>query len=194
MLAALPFENLAGNMRQERIADGLSHAIISQLGPWKASKVDVISHTSSKLYRGMQKPITEIRRELKVDFIVEGSIRRLDDGYRITVLLIRVKDQAHLRADIYNWASGSITAPQTEVAGTISREIGNRIAADPGTNSRRAATPYTAPSFQALILPALITLRGNWPAKTNLAIAECTVPPCTKCSTGLRVFRLHSET
>jgi adenylate cyclase len=135
MLAALPFENLAGNMGQERIAYGVRHEIISQLGHWNASKAGVISHTSSKLYRGMQKPITEIRRELKVDFIVEGSIRRLDDGYRITVLLIRVKDQAHLWADIYNRASGSITAPQEEVAGTIAREIGNWIAADPGTNS-----------------------------------------------------------
>jgi TolB-like protein/DNA-binding winged helix-turn-helix (wHTH) protein len=127
MVAVLPFENLTGDSTQEYVADGLSHEIIAQLGRWNAARVGVIARTSSKVYQNARKSIGQIGQELGVDYVVEGSLRRDENSYRITVLLIRVKDQAHLWAASYNREAGSVTALQEEVARTIMNEIGNRI-------------------------------------------------------------------
>ena len=142
MLAVLPFENLTGDSAQEYVADGLSQEIISELGSWNPTKLGVIARTSSRVYQGLRKPISEIGRELGVDYIVEGSVRRSDGRFRITVMLIRVEDQAHLWAANYDRAIDNVMALQIEVTRIIVREIGSRIAVEPGEG---ALMVYPAP-------------------------------------------------
>lgn len=159
VVAVLPFENLTGDPGQEYVADGLSHEIIAQLGRWNASRVGVIGRTSTRVYQGVQKPIREIGRELGVDYIVEGSIRRDENLYRITVMLIRVADQAHLWAANYDRAMDSVTALQVEVAKTVTSEIGRKIAIESDKNLHLSyprhldAMPNEPPRFNALALP-----------------------------------------
>ena len=135
VVAVLPFENLTGDPGQEYIADGLSHEIIAQLGRWNTSRIGVIARTSTRVYQGVRKSIVEIGRELGVDYIVEGSVRRDENSYRITVLLIRVEDQAHLWAANYDRTMDSVTALQVEVAKVITSEIGRKIAIKSDKNS-----------------------------------------------------------
>jgi len=133
-LAVLPFENLTGDSSQKYIADGFSHEILSQLGRWNPSRVGVIARTSAGVYGSAQKSIAEIGRELGVDYIVEGSVRRNKDHYRITVMLIRVDDQAHLWAANYSRTPNDVTALQIEVARVVASEIGRTIGVDPDEN------------------------------------------------------------
>jgi TolB-like protein/DNA-binding winged helix-turn-helix (wHTH) protein len=135
LLAVLPFENLTGDSEQKYVADGLNHEIISQLGCWNTARVGVIARTSSNVYEGMQKSVDEIGRELGVDYVVEGSVRRDEDGYRITVMLIRVEDQTQLWAANYNRTVDSVTALQVEIARLVTQEIGSRIDVAPAISS-----------------------------------------------------------
>lgn len=127
LLAVLPFEDLTGDSGQKQVADGLDDEIISQLGRWNAAKVGVIARTSSEIYQGTRKSIGQIGRELGVHYVVEGSVRRDEDKYRITVMLIRVKDQAHVWAASYDRTLDSVTALQVDIASLVASEIGKTI-------------------------------------------------------------------
>jgi TolB-like protein/DNA-binding winged helix-turn-helix (wHTH) protein len=135
MLAVLPFENLTGDSSQKYIVDGFSNEIIAQLGRWNIARVGVIARTSARAYQDTQKSIAEIGRELRVDYVVEGSVRRTGKGYRITVMLIRVDDQAHLWAENYSRPMADATALQIEVARVVVNQIGKRVGIEPdGSN------------------------------------------------------------
>jgi TolB-like protein/DNA-binding winged helix-turn-helix (wHTH) protein len=138
MLAVLPFENLTGDSTQDYVSEGLNHEIISQLGRWNSTKLGVISRTSSNTYRGTVKPVSEIGRELGVNYIVEGSMRGNGSHFRITVMLIRVDNQTPLWAANYDRDAGNVIAFQVEVTQAIIREIGSRIAVEPAEGSLRA--------------------------------------------------------
>jgi TolB-like protein len=179
MLAVLPFENLTGDSGQEYVAAGLSHEIISELGGWNPAKLGVIAHTSSRVYLGVRKPVSEIGRELGVQYIVEGSVRRSDSRFRITVMLIRVADQTHLWAANYDTTIDDIMAMQVEVTRLIIREIGSRIAVEPGEGSfiaypsrleschtDRSRTPAEHPQVGSL--PDATLIRQSQPARYSL--------------------------
>lgn len=134
MLAVLPFENLTGDSSQKYIADGFSHEILSELGRWNIARVGVIARTSARVYRGTRKSIAQIGSELGVDYVVEGSVRRNGDRYRITVMLIRVDNQAHLWAANYDRTLDNATAVQIEVARIVVNQIGRRIGVKPDRN------------------------------------------------------------
>lgn len=136
MLAVLPFENLTGDPAQRYFADGLSNEIISELGGWNPEKLGVIARTSSRVYLDARKSIREIGRELGVDYIIEGSVRRSNGHYRITAMLVRVENQAHIWSANYDQADSDVTASQIETARMIIREVGNRVAVEPSERSR----------------------------------------------------------
>ena len=138
MVAVLPFENLTGDSGQNYVADGLTQEVIAQLGRLNTSKVGVIASTSTRIYRNAQKSITDIGRELGVSYVVEGSLRRNQSSYRITVMLIQVENQSHLWAANYNRPVGRVTNLQEEIARIITIEIGRRIDANPAGGSRAA--------------------------------------------------------
>ncbi len=102
MLAVLPFENLTGNPEQEYISDGLTEEMISRLGRLDNTQMGVIARTSAMTYKGNKKPVDQIGRELKVDYVLEGSLRRSGGQFRITAQLIRTSDQTHLWAQDYD--------------------------------------------------------------------------------------------
>ena len=102
MLAILPFENLSGDPEQEYIADGLTEEMIAELGRLDPARLGVIARTSVMTYRSTTKRVAEIARELGVDFVLEGSVRREADRVRIVAQLIRASDQTHIWAERYD--------------------------------------------------------------------------------------------
>ena len=102
MLAVLPFENLSGDPAQEYLSDGLSEETIMRLGQMSPHRLGVIARTSSMAYKQTSKSVAQIGKELGVDYVVEGSVRREGDRVRITAQLIRVRDQIHLWAENYD--------------------------------------------------------------------------------------------
>jgi TolB-like protein/DNA-binding winged helix-turn-helix (wHTH) protein/Tfp pilus assembly protein PilF len=138
MLAVLPFENLSGDPQQEYFSSGLTEEMITQLGDLEPNRLGVIARTSAMQYKGAKKDTRQIGRELGVDYILEGSVRREGDRVRITAQLIQVKDQTHLWARDYDRNLRDILALQSDVAGAIAREIRLKL---PSEESARLASP-----------------------------------------------------
>ena len=109
-IAVLPLENLSGDPEQEYFSDGMTDALITVLTKIEALKV--ISRTSTMLYKGTNKPLPEIARELNVDAVVEGSVLRAGDRVRITAQLIHAETDQHLWAESYERELRDILALQ----------------------------------------------------------------------------------
>ena len=76
MLAVLPFINLTGDGSQDYFSDGMTEEIITQLGRSEGTGLGVIARTSVMRYANTSTPVRQIARELKVDYVLEGSARR----------------------------------------------------------------------------------------------------------------------
>jgi TolB-like protein/Flp pilus assembly protein TadD len=120
-IAVLPFENLSSNQEQEYFVDGMTDALIAELG--KIEALRVISRTSSMHFKDTDKKVPEIARELGVDAVVEGSVLKVGDDVRITVQLIDGRIDTHLWSDNYTATLTNILALQSEVTLAITREI-----------------------------------------------------------------------
>ena len=120
-VAVLPLENLLGTPDQEYFADGLTESLITALA--KTGGLRVISRTSIMQYKHVQKSLPQIARELGVDAIVEGSVRRDGDRVRITAELIEARTDQHLWTECYDRDLRDILSLQTQVAAAIAGEI-----------------------------------------------------------------------
>ena len=129
MLAVLPFENLTGDAGQDYFSDGLTEEMIVQLGRVDPDHLGVIARTSVMHYKHGDKPLDQIGRELGVQYVLEGSVRRDSDRVRITAQLIQVKDQTHLWSRQYDRELSHLLTLQGEIAqetaGEIQRTLGN---------------------------------------------------------------------
>jgi TolB-like protein/DNA-binding winged helix-turn-helix (wHTH) protein/Flp pilus assembly protein TadD len=123
MLAVLPFANLTGDASQEYFSDGLTEEMISELGQINPEHLGVIGRTSVMLYKTNPKSLDQIGRELGVQYVIEGSVRRDSEHVRITAQLIQVKDQTHVWAKEYDRELKNLLAVQAEIAEEIRDEI-----------------------------------------------------------------------
>jgi TolB-like protein/DNA-binding winged helix-turn-helix (wHTH) protein len=123
MLAVLPLQNLTGDPEQEYFADGLTEELIAQLSQLHPEQLGVIARTSVMGYKHSDKRLDQIGRELSVQYVLESSFRRSADRLRLTIQLVRVKDDAHLWAENYDRQMSDILAVQDDVASAVAREI-----------------------------------------------------------------------
>ena len=128
MMAVLPFQNLTGDPEQEYLTDGLTEETIARLGGLQPERLGVIARTSVMGYKHGDKRLDQIGRELDVQYVLEGSVRRDRNRLRITAQLIQVKDQSHLWAQEYDRSSQDIIALQDDVAAGVTQEIQARWA------------------------------------------------------------------
>jgi TolB-like protein/DNA-binding winged helix-turn-helix (wHTH) protein/Tfp pilus assembly protein PilF len=120
-LAVLPLENLSGDPDQEYLADGITDALITELG--KIDTVRVISRTSILPYKGARKSLPDIGRELGVDAVVEGSVVRSGNRIRITAQLLEAASDRHLWAQAFERDVHDVAALYADAAEAIGREI-----------------------------------------------------------------------
>jgi serine/threonine protein kinase/Tfp pilus assembly protein PilF len=120
-IAVLPLENLSEDPEQEYFADGMTEALIADLAKIEALKV--ISRTSAMHYKGTDKPLPEIARELNVDGIIEGSVLRAEGRVRITAQLIESATDQHIWVETYERDLRDVLSLQSEVARSIAQEI-----------------------------------------------------------------------
>ncbi len=107
-LAVLPFENLSGDPDQEFFSDGFTEELIAELGALKPERLGVIARTTSMRYKGTLKDVGQIRAELGVDYVLEGSVRRAGDRLRITAQLVETK-----KSDATSGPRATIARPRT---------------------------------------------------------------------------------
>jgi TolB-like protein/tetratricopeptide (TPR) repeat protein len=148
-LAVLPLKNLSGDPGQEYFADGMTDELISRLARTRALRV--ISRTSVTQYKGAQKALPEIARELGVDAVVEGSVMRAGNRVRITAELIDARRDQHLWGDSYNRDLRDTLELQDEVAEAVSNRIGMVLADKSAMPLRTAARKLDPQAYEAYL-------------------------------------------
>jgi serine/threonine-protein kinase len=163
-LAVLPLANLSRDPEQEYFADGMTEALITDLS--KIGALRVISRTSAMRYKGTDKSIPEIARELNVDAIVEGSVLRVGERVRITAQLIHATTDEHLWAESYDRILSDVLALQSDVARAIAQEI--KIKLTPQERARLARPGRLNPEAH----DAYLRGRFHWNKRTEAAVKK----------------------
>ncbi|HWQ03546.1 MAG TPA: alpha/beta fold hydrolase, partial [Candidatus Nitrosotenuis sp.] len=157
-LAVLPLDNMTGDPAQEYFADGMTEALITELS--KISALKVISRTSVMQYKGTKIAMPQVARDLGVDALIEGSVRRDGDQVRITVQLIHGATDRHLWARTFDRELRNILALHSEVAQLIAGEI--RVALTP----RERAMAARVRTIQPEAYEAYLRGRYHWNQRT----------------------------
>ncbi|MHC4144379.1 MAG: protein kinase domain-containing protein, partial [Planctomycetota bacterium] len=147
-LAVLPLENLSGDPNQEYFSDGMTEALMTELS--KIGTLRVISRQSVMRYKGSDKPLPEIARELGVDAVVEGSVLRVAERVRITAQLIGTVPERHLWADSYDRDFGDALILSSKLAQVIAHEI--QVTLTPEEQARLTSTRPVNPEAHDLYM------------------------------------------
>jgi TolB-like protein/Tfp pilus assembly protein PilF len=124
-IVVLPFVNLGASADDDYFSDGLTEEIITRLAAVPGLRV--ISRTSAMHYKGTKKPLPEIAGELKVDHILEGSVRREGGRARISAQLIDARDDGHIWADNFELDLGDRLRAQERIAGEVAQALEVRL-------------------------------------------------------------------
>ena len=127
-IAVLPFTNLSPDAENEYFADGLTEEVIADLSRLRSLRV--ISRTSSMVLKGTTKDVKTIGRELRVRFVVEGTVRRAADRLRISARLIDASSDECLWTEKYDGTVEDIFALQERLARTIVDALQLQLTAD----------------------------------------------------------------
>lgn len=127
ILAVLPVANLTGDPGREYLAEGLAEDTAGALGQVDPEQVGVVARTSTLQYKGSTKSAAEIGRELSADYLVESSLRVEATRLRVTVTLVRVRDQVQVWSQSYDREPTSLLSLQQELSATIAQQIQLRL-------------------------------------------------------------------
>jgi TolB-like protein len=120
-LAVLIFENLNRDPEQDYFAEGISDALITELG--NIASLRVISRQSVLRYKGTTRSLPEIARELKVDAVIEGSALYADSRFRVSAQLVQADPERHLWAQSYDCPITEILPVQNRIARSIAEAV-----------------------------------------------------------------------
>jgi adenylate cyclase len=116
-ICVLPFSNMSGDLEQEYFSDGISEDIITDLS--KVSALAVVSRNTAFTFKGKNVDLPQVARQLKVNYVLEGSVRRAGGRVRITAQLIEAASDNHLWAERYDRDLNDIFALQDEISEAI---------------------------------------------------------------------------
>ena len=146
-IAILPLDNLSGDFAQEYFSDGMTEELICAVA--RIDSLRVISRTSVMSYKGAQKSLPAIAKELNVDAIVEGSVARSGEKVRITAQLIYAAEDRHLWAGRYERELRDILQLQAEIAADIAGQIHKLI--DPQHHSSAPTRKVHPQAYEACL-------------------------------------------
>ena len=142
-IAVLPFDNMSNDPEQEYFSDGISEDIITDLS--KISGLIVIARNSSFTYKGKAVNAQQIGQDLRVRYLLEGSVRKAGDQMRINAQLIDASNGQHLWADRYDGDMSDIFALQDK----ITRKIITALALKLTASEQKALTDKGTDNLQA---------------------------------------------
>jgi TolB-like protein/Tfp pilus assembly protein PilF len=162
-IAVLPFVNMSSDPDQEYFSDGISEELLNLLV--RVEGLKVASRTSSFTYKGDDLNIPAIAEELKVDHILEGSVRKAGNRVRITVQLIDVATDRHLWSDTFDRELVDIFAIQDEIANAIVSALKTEL----GVGLQAVSVETATENLDAYDL--YLKARGLFIARQNLDVA-----------------------
>jgi adenylate cyclase len=120
-ICVLPFANMSGDQEQEYFSDGITEDIITDL--CKVSALTVVSRNSAFMYKGKHVDVPKLARELKVGYVLEGSVRKAGGRVRITAQLVDASSNDHVWAERYDRDLNDIFALQAEISEAIVKAL-----------------------------------------------------------------------
>lgn len=138
-IGVLPFVNMSGDPAQEYFSDGISEELLNALA--KLKHLQVAARTSSFAFKGQNQAIKDIGRQLNVDTVLEGSVRKSGTKIRITAQLIDVDNGYHLWSETYDRELNDIFAVQDEITAAIVDAL--LLHLDPGESAESVKTEAT---------------------------------------------------
>ena len=124
-LAVMPFQNISSDPSQEYFAEGITEELITTLS--QITSLRVISHTSVMLYKKTTKSLPQIARELGVNGVIEGSVRREGDRVRVSVQLIQADEDKNIWTQNYERRPEDLLSLQSAIADSVLRELNVRL-------------------------------------------------------------------
>jgi TolB-like protein/class 3 adenylate cyclase/Tfp pilus assembly protein PilF len=116
-IAVLPFENLSGSETTDRVANGITEDLITDLS--HIPRIDVIARNSTEVYKGKPVDVRNIGRELNVRYVFEGSVQHEGDQIRVTAQLVDAATGIHVWSKRWDRPAQDVFAVQTEIAEQI---------------------------------------------------------------------------
>lgn len=157
-IIVLPFTNMSGAAEQEFFADGLTEDILTDLSRFR--DLFVISRNTSFKYKGKAVDVKKVARELGVQYVVEGSVRKAGNRVRITVQLIEGETDHHIWAERWDRDLEDIFAIQDEVTRAIVAVLPGRVEAAARDRAERKPTANMA-AYECVLEAKLLHHRSN---------------------------------
>jgi len=144
-LIVLPFSNSAGDPAEEYFSDAVTDETITALCQVAPRELAVIARTTAMHYRGGEKDVARIGRELGVDLVVEGAVRRDRDRFALNVQLIQAADQTHIFARRYEGAGNDFVPVIESAARDLARQVGLAAGLEAGPEASGPGAPIRRP-------------------------------------------------
>ncbi len=116
-LCVLPFTNMSGDIEQEYFSDGITEDIITDLS--KISALAVVARNTVFAFKGKTLRVEQVASDLKVNYVLEGSVRKSGNRVRITAQLIDGRNNFHVWADRFDRTLDDVFAIQDEISKSI---------------------------------------------------------------------------
>ncbi len=147
-IAVLPFTSMSGDVEQQYFGDGITEDIITELSRFR--QLHVVARNSSFRYRGPDVDVARAGRELGVQYLVEGSVRRLGERMRITAQLIDTSSGHHVWAERFDRNQEELFAVQDQVVRTIVGTLVGRLRAA-GLERAKRKPPASLAAYECLL-------------------------------------------
>jgi TolB-like protein/DNA-binding winged helix-turn-helix (wHTH) protein/Tfp pilus assembly protein PilF len=122
-IAVLPFANMTGDVSRDYICNGITEELIARLGHLAPGELRVIAPASARTYANTSKPAQQIGRELKVQYLIEGTLEQQGASVRVAAQLVRVDDQSRVWANVYE---GDLS-DQFEFEASVADSVGHAL-------------------------------------------------------------------
>jgi TolB-like protein/Flp pilus assembly protein TadD len=130
VIAVLPFDNLNSDPEHDYFPDGLTEELIAELCRVDSRQLGVIARTSALRYKQTKLDLRQIGRELGVELVVQGSVRRSGEHVRIAAQLTQVEDEILLWASTYDAHVKDVIDVQCDLAKQIASALKVKLAAE----------------------------------------------------------------
>jgi adenylate cyclase len=162
-IVVLPLANLSNDPEQQYFADGLTDDLTTDLS--RLAGMLVISHNTAVTYRNKPVDTKQIGRELRVRYVLEGSVRRLGSRVRVNAQLIDAETDAHLWADRFDGDTSDLFALQDEITTQIAFALNIELTV------AEAARPTQHPDAMDYLFRGRVLFPGSLPSRSNFAKA-----------------------
>ena len=148
-IAVLPFDDMSPDGDQEYLSDGIAEELLNALAT--VQDLRVISRTSSFAFRNEQLSTPEIASRLKVEHVLEGSVRKSGNQVRITAQLIHARSDTHLWSETWDGDLTDIFALQDEVAAAVAKTMSAVLLESRSQSPAETLTPDELDAYELVL-------------------------------------------